>query len=133
MQTNSQPLCRSDLSSSVAVQGHMNWNALLHDPDLALAPVREPHHVKVILDKEFGDAFNTLCMIIDAGGGYTFWQVGQGGAGGRWGAQSAARHIQPHQTPLPSPHTSHLPTLPTLPHTPPDSPPPTCSSKTARP
>ena len=46
-------------------------------------PVHEAGELVVHTDVSFGQDFNLNSYIIDAGGGYTFWQVGGKTIGGR--------------------------------------------------
>ncbi|KAL6758981.1 hypothetical protein V8C86DRAFT_2585754 [Haematococcus lacustris] len=57
--------------------GHMNWNALLYNPEGSKVAAHGPGEVRTCLDAApaADTPWTLMTMLIDAGGGYTFWQA----------------------------------------------------------
>lgn len=54
--------------------GHMNWNALVYNPNNSVLQVHKANQIAARFDGPDPD-WKTMLYLIDAGGGYTFWQV----------------------------------------------------------
>jgi len=57
--------------------GHMNWNALLYNPDNSVVDAHQPGEMQVHINGFMGDSgqWDRSVYVLDAGGGYTFWQL----------------------------------------------------------